>query len=379
MPKLSIVVAVSLVAAAIATGPAAGQGPSEPTAVVTLGDSYISGESGRWKGNWGSSLGSRGGTDRAAYRWWRFWLYDAERVYGSTDNSGCHRSDVAPVLTPALAADARINLACSGARTVHIWRARRGGRSLKGEPPQADQLRAVAASHDVEMIVLSVGGNDLGFSDIIIDCTVEYLTSPTWRQNRCNGEQQAKVDGRMARAMAGVDKAIREIRRVMRASGERARDYSLVLVSYPSPVPRGSEFRYGESGLTRAGSGGCPFWNADATWARDSLVPQIADNLAAVAEARRVELLDLRDALDGREVCSVHTTHGTGGDAEWARFVTTGILQGEAQESLHPNRFGQQAIGTCLALLAARPRGDYACTNVAGAGPESMRLSGIDD
>ncbi len=40
---------------------------SEPSAIVSLGDSFISGEGGRWLGNGSEPLGTRSGTDRAAF------------------------------------------------------------------------------------------------------------------------------------------------------------------------------------------------------------------------------------------------------------------------------------------------------------------------
>ena len=52
------------------------------------------------------------------------------------------------------------------------------------------------------------------------------------------------------------------------------------------------------------------------------------------------------------------------------------ILQGEGQESLHPNALGQQAIGTCLRLHFEAGPGDHRCTNTPGSGPEAMILSG---
>ena len=187
-------------------------------------------------------------------------------------------------------------------------RRRRPTNSLNGAP----------TTHDVEVIVLSIGGNDLGFADIILDCALSWYTSPSWWKNTCNGEQQANVDSRMPAAMAGVDAAIGEIQAVMAAAGDT--DYRLILQSYPSPIPNGSEIRYSESGWSRWDTGGCPFWNVDATWARSSLVPQISNNLQAVANARGVEFLDLRDALDGREVCATSAAQGNSADAEWARF-----------------------------------------------------------
>lgn len=344
-----------------------------PTALVTMGDSYISGEGGRWEGNWPSFTRDRGGTDRAAFVLNGWWRYDAARVYGATAE-GCHRSDVAPAVNNQIPVEAAINLACSGAATDNIFRSANGGASHRGEPPQADQLAEVAATHDIEMIVLSIGGNDLGFSDIIIDCTVRYTTSPSWWKNTCRRSQQRQVDRVMGSAMSGVSTAIDEIRAVMDDAGQGADTYRLVLQSYPSPVPRGDDFRYSERGWSRTFTGGCPFWDGDATWARDSLVPQIADNLAAVAEDRGVEFLDLQDQLEGREVCSVTSSQGSGADAEWARFLVTGLTQGRARESMHPNALGQESNGTCLGLLFDAAPGSYRCTNVAGSGPSKMNL-----
>jgi len=345
-----------------------------PTAVVAMGDSYISGEAGRWLGNSTTITGNRAGTDRAAFRVGGLWFYNATRVYGASDANGCHRSDVAEVRSSAIAVGSLINLACSGARTVNILRGTSGGIGQGGEAPQADQLAAVAATRDVELIVLSVGGNDLGFGSIILACTTDYLGSTTWWPKTCNQAQQINVDARMGAAMSGVRAAIDEIRAVMAAAGQ-AGGYRLVLQSYPSPLPRGSEFRYGEGGLTRTTTGGCPVWNVDATWARDRLVPQIATNLAAVAAAAGVEFLDVSDLLAGHEVCSRSAKQGTGTTAEWARFLVTGLTQGVAAESLHPNAYGQQALGACLRAMFAAAPGNRRCTNVTGQAATVVRLA----
>lgn len=344
-----------------------------PTAVVSLGDSYVSGEGGRWQGNWASSTRDRGGTDRAAYKRWGLWFYDADRIYGSTDATGCHRSDVSPIISAALDADATINLACSGAATNNVVSAANGGVSHRGEAPQADQLGAVAVTHDVTVVVLSIGGNDLGFADAITDCTVKYTTSPSWFPNYCHDEQGPRVTNAMPAAMAGVARSIDDVRAALASAGDT--EYRLILAGYPSPVPMGSDFRYLQSGWDRTFTGGCPFWNADADWARGQLVPQIADGLAAVAAQEGVEFLDLRDAFNGREVCASSAAQGSGSSAEWGRFLSTGITQGGAQESLHPNALGQVAVGTCIRLVVEAAPGSYRCTNVAGSGPDTMSLA----
>jgi lysophospholipase L1-like esterase len=358
-------------------GKGGGGGGGGAGVVVSLGDSYISGEAGRWLGNSLDNNGSRDGTDRAYVKQGGGY-YDVSRVYlQGTDSDGCHRADVADVHWVTSAATT-INLACSGAVTQNIFRASNGGSSQKGWAPQADQLAAVAASNDVTAIVLSIGGNDLGFSDIIISCTEDWFTSPSWWENHCHPEEQQNVDNRMPAAMAGVAKAIDEIRAVMAAAGDT--DYRLVLRSYPSPIPRASENRYSESGWSRWDYGGCPFWNEDSDWARDSLVPQISSNLRSVAASKGVEFMDLQNLLQGREVCAVTTSHVTsspsGAAHEWVRWLNTGFSQGEAQESLHPNAYGQQAAGSCLKALLATTPGNYTCTNVPGAGPGTVSLSG---
>ncbi|MET8505249.1 GDSL-type esterase/lipase family protein [Streptomyces sp. NPDC004787] len=357
----------------LAPSPALASPGSGPTAVVTMGDSYISGEAGRWQGNSLTTSGSRSGTDRA----WTGSAYDPSRVYGSTEANGCHRSDSAEVNSAGALTDERINLACSGATTQNVFRSVSGGVSYKGEAPQADRLAAVAASRDVKLIALSIGGNDLGFADIISTCATDYIV---W-YSYCHDDQQAAVDAKIDGVMANVGKAVDEIRAVMSGAGYGASDYRIVLQSYPSPIPRAAENRYSESGWSRTNTGGCPFWDLDSNWARDSLVPQIANRLKAVATAKGAQFLDLRDMLQGREVCAKaskqvsSTVPASASTSEWARWIDQNQTQGPLQENMHPNYYGQLALGRCLALINARPTGNFGCRNTAGSGASGMYLT----
>ncbi|MEU6880462.1 GDSL-type esterase/lipase family protein [Streptomyces sp. NPDC046712] len=360
---------------ALGAAPALASSGSGPTAVVSMGDSYISGEAGRWQGNSLTTSGSRNGTDRA----WTGSAYDPSRVYGTTAANGCHRSDSAEVKSATGIASALINLACSGATTENVFRASNGGKAYKGEAPQADQLAAVAASHDVKTIVLSIGGNDLGFADIIRNCATDYIV---W-YSYCHDDQQAEVDAKIDAAMAGVGKSVDEIRAVMSGAGYAASSYRIVLQSYPSPIPRAADNRYGESGWTRTNTGGCPFWNLDSDWARDSLVPQVANRLKGVATAKGVQFMDLRDMLQGREVCAkaskqvTSTVPASATTSEWARWIDQNQTQGPIQENVHPNYYGQLALGRCLALIHAQPSGNFSCRNTAGAGASGMYLTSV--
>lgn len=384
--RATLVGAVATTAAAILAtvaplSTAAASPTSTTTAIVAMGDSYISGEAGRWQGNSNNPFGSRNGTDRAYVATWYGGYYDKSRVYvGGSAADGCHRSDVSEIVSTTAPATQHVNLACSGAVTTNIFRSSNGGTSHDGEPPQADQLATVAAQSRVTTIVLSIGGNDLGFSDVILACVTDYETSPSWAPHLCKYDEQSAVSAKMPAAMAGVGKSLDEIRAVMRAAGYADSSYRIILQGYPSPIPRASENRYPQSGWSRTDTGGCPFWDADSTWARDTLVDEIDDNLRAVADSHGAQFLDLRDAFEGREVCSVHdrlvdSSHPPSAtSSEWVRFLVTGVTQGDAQESLHPNAFGQKAIGRCVTLIAATSGGDYRCLNTPGAGYSSMVL-----
>jgi hypothetical protein len=101
------VVVVAVVAAILAAAPSAFAGPNtSQTAIVSLGDSYISGEAGRWQGNSINASGDRDGTDRAAYNCAAaVCSYDPARVYGASAADGCDRSDVAEIKSATIAAD----------------------------------------------------------------------------------------------------------------------------------------------------------------------------------------------------------------------------------------------------------------------------------
>src|SRR5688500_6339808 len=211
--------------------PAAYAGPtSSTTAIVSMGDSFISGEAGRWNGNSLNWYGTRDGTDRAAYgcTWYGDCSYDANRVYGGT-HGGCDRSDVAPIKSAAISVSQKINIACSGARTQNIWRAVSGGVAFKNEAPQADQLSTIARDKNVKLIALTITANDLGFADHVIDCTVAWSTSSSDNPHYCWPQEQYEMQQARPAALSGLRKSIDEIRAVMTSRGYSSSQYRLLL------------------------------------------------------------------------------------------------------------------------------------------------------
>jgi hypothetical protein len=371
---------VFVIAAVLGTvAPVAGAGPtSSTTAIVALGDSFSSGEAGRWNGNSLNIFGTRDGTDRAARcTLGIFCSYDATRVYGSSYSNGCHRADVAPIKSAPISVNERINLACSGAQTKNIWRGTQGGQAFKGEAPQTDQLLPIAQQKNVKLVLLNISANDLGFSDHVIDCTVAWTLGYT-----CNAQEQAEIVAALPAAANGLRKAVDEVRAVMSAAGYSTSQYKFLIQGYSSPVPVGANIRYPQSSWDRLTVGGCPFYDVDANWAKNTATPTIVNNMQTVAAEKGVRFLDVRDALNGHEVChkssSLVTSSGPNPvTKEWVRWINTGITQGDAQESLHPNAYGERAIGKCISLSYALASGNHTCRNTPGADYNAMTLTAI--
>ena len=187
--RVGALVAATLIAAALACGLGAlaatsvahAEGPGEGSPwVASLGDSYISGEAGRWAGNTNESsshidaLGSTAYFDNASHT--------AELI------PACHRSASAEVYIGGGVNGE--NLACSGAKTSSFTTEGKFKPGIDfynsgGNEGQALMLQHFAASHNVKLVALSIGGNNFNFASIVQTCILDWLTSPSWWPNFC--------------------------------------------------------------------------------------------------------------------------------------------------------------------------------------------------
>lgn len=365
---MAVVAAIGLASG----GGEAWAGPGNgPTAIVSLGDSFISGEGGRWMGNGSDPFGNRSETDRAAVDCdgWGRCGYEPERVYGASEGDRCHRSDVAPIESAPVAVDRRVNLACSGARAENVAPTALGGVAHFGEPPQADVLAGLAMEADVRMVVVTVGANDAGFGDLVAGCALDWVRGSEYDPVLCAPSAQAALASALPATERRVRRALVGVRWAMTRAGRSRDDYRLVAMGYASPLPSGRWIRYPESGWSRLDRGGCPFWGADADWAAGVATPSIGAAIRAAALSVGAEYLDVRHALDGHQLCDSRSRRiGPEGpspeSAEWVRRLELG--EGSPRESLHPNAYGQRALGACIGLLYMSPTGDYSCRLEAG-------------
>ncbi len=361
---IGIGVVAALVVAGVTTTAAAASpqaAPPGPSWVVTVGDSAISGEAGRWAGNTNmSSWRHDTGTD----------AYHDNATNSAETTPGCHRSKAAEAHIGDVNS---LNLACSGARTY----TQTGGDFKPGldwyDGPagksQVVQLQEFATTNDVDAVTILIGANNFGFADIVQQCVTNWLTSPWWWKNYCNDDRSIKnrftssaVDAR-TNEVAG---AIANVATAMANAGYASDDYTVIIQTYWSPIPRGSDIRYSERGWTRQSVGGCGIWNRDANWANDTAVVKMNQALTDGVVRSGIDnyvVLDMSRSLDGHRLCEkgvglleevglgAWTDAGAADATEWVsqiRTVTTIFGPYQLQEGIHSSYWGQLAMRNCL-------------------------------
>jgi hypothetical protein len=359
------VLSVALAAATVITAAAvasAAPASADTAWVVTLGDSAISGEAGRWAGNTNQSS-SKTDTGANAY-------FDNATGTGEAI-PGCHRSRAAEVHIGG--GTGSLNLACSGARTyTQTGDTFKPGLDWFNGPQGKSQVVALqefAATHDVQAVAVLIGANNYGFADIVQTCAVNWATSPSWWKNYCYDDSSIKSRFTASAQDARTNEvagALGNVRQAMTNAGYTDGDYTIVVQTYWSPIPRGDQFRYSESGWTRMSVGGCGVWNRDANWANDTVVVALNNtmkNAAVRAGLTNYVVLDMAPLLNGHRLCektvglleergiAAWTSPGAADVTEWVqqiRTVTTVFGPYQLQESMHANYWGQMAMRNCL-------------------------------
>jgi len=298
-----------------------------PTAIVSLGDSAISGEG---AGNY--EPGTRG-----------------------ENGDWCHRSRGALVHRTTVA-DRTVNLACSGADSANVSLA---DTTHYTEGSQARRLIGVAQQYRVTTVIVQVGANDEpAFADTVLDCIGEWFNpfSPG-----CNSYLRTQWPQRLAAMAPRVERALADVRSAMSQAGYANGSYNLILTSYASPFTERMD-------RVLHGPQGCPIKLADGRWARTEAVPQFAESLRGVATRSGAKFLDFSRATEGREACS----GGANSSTEWQNRITvdpwawvTGGLDAIgihlAQESFHPNAKGHAQLGRCVTEFVSSGRSSAQC------------------
>lgn len=363
----------------------------EPGVLVSMGDSYISGTAGRWRGN------SNGFTNLPR-NLEAFERSDTgENAY---DNFGrqfpgeeCFRSRSAAIHLSGNWTS--VNVACSNARTT--TRVDEEGKFKPGLDAggQLALLADIAATEPVRLVAVSIGANDFRFGPTVRNCVTGYLTSLAAFPDRCSEDPEALATiapESIATVQASITRALGDIVATMRAAGYADDAWALVSHNYPNPLPPPAAMRYPQSGYIRQVTGGCPFYDADLTWfatwmatVNETVAAAAAD--ASAATGKQVLALDMANLFAGRRLCEQGTrlVEETTSDAELLAageridmIRLTSMVPGSPynlNEGVHPNHLGQMAIRACLRAAfnegaarsgTCRAPADWGATNPAG-------------
>ena len=388
----AIAAALSCVVLPLSPSPARADGPGAGSPwAVSVGDSYISGEAGRWAGN----------TDIDKSNYSTIDALKSKAYYDNPEETeelipGCHRSKSAEIHIAGLSGE---NLACSGAKTSSFTAS--DGYFKPGldfyesgtNEGQALMLLKFARTHNVKLVAISIGGNNFDFAGVVQSCVEAFLFD-----ENCSSDEKVLEHfepPNISKQTAAIQGAIVNVAKAMSAAGYSNSQYTIAVQDYPSPIPEGEGFRY-QGKYERLLTGKCGFSNEDAKWANTEALPAIDEAIFNAAEKTglpNIEQLQLSSAFNGRRLCekgvglleeeglSLWQSPEAVDKTEWINqiHVFTFGTPFEIQEDLHPNYWGQLALRNCLtqAYNAGTPKGGTCTISAKGlnsAGEPNMSL-----
>ncbi|MFI7550977.1 hypothetical protein ACIBQ2_14625 [Micromonospora sediminimaris] len=402
--RTAAAMALAVTAATLSTAvaaPAASAAP--PTAAVALGDSFISGEG---AGSYQPVVDATG-VARSFPGW----------TAPNSDAFFCHRSANASLHKATLPGiQSRFNLACSGGQPHDIAAASSARTNGRQVAAQLDQLRAVAQTHDIDLVLIGLGSNNSSFTfgGVAEKCANRFIADAWtgwwefWAYLNGPVEQKPCTDADLATAAqitaatAETTAAVRQILTTLRevdADGQ----HRVVLQDYTNPLPLDlaptyhsednrddTRDKFRALGAERYAAG-CPIHRASLapghrfSQGLGTIVRSTRDTLAAEFASADLVYLNVQRAFDGARLCE-NTNSPAGTLATPIRlmdsppngtFVTS--LSGKdkiaiqriantcvsyfqtCQESWHPNAAGHQVLGQCLSGAATTAARSVAC------------------
>ncbi|MEV7414957.1 SGNH/GDSL hydrolase family protein [Streptomyces sp. NPDC089919] len=273
----------ALAATGLASGPALAAGADLPDAVaryVALGDSYA------------SAAGVPDQVDTACAR--------SGRNYPA-------------LLTAALEPAAHRDVSCGGATTVHM--------TTSQNPTAPPQFAALTG--DTDLVTLTIGGNDVGFADIITRCIV--LGAFNMSGSPCKTSYTWTGTDKLA---ATIDAAAPKIAATLDGIRQRAPHARILVTGYPAIIPADGTNCPSVASIARG----------DAPWLRDTH-ERLNKMIAGQADAHGAVYVDTYAKSVGHDVCKPAGTR-------WME-----PLGSSAAAPFHPNAAGEAAMAA--ATLAA--------------------------
>ena len=358
--------------------------------VIAMGDSYMSGEGAPYAG-YGPQTNSSG-----AYvdKWWtqifgsslkevfpgdysqpiqQSGLTDQQRRQYDSPLYGwlCHRSGTASMYwgDHTIAA---LNLACSGATSntqvdtgkpgvdfqSGTYNSPVGPVDVLGQAAQLQKFatKAKKSGDSIEYILLSIGGNDIGFDPIVTQCVTWYVELDV-RSCGSNSGSLLNKQYNGGNGLLGIKDAVvnsgKNIVKAMRAAGYKDGSYTIQLAAYPIGVTDNAGFEQQFTGYPKRQSYcGIGLDAADLDLVAGGFKQLLrqrsiegAASLATTYPNLGIRVVDASDAMTGHDLCSAKLSY--------PQISTSGT------NTLHPDWYGPMGGSTAAWLSPV-----WACAEV---------------
>lgn len=224
------------------------------------------------------------------------------------ESLGCGRSDhnYPHLVAAALAVSQFTDVSCGSATTAHMTEAQPLPNGLNNRP----QLEAVTSG--VDLVSLGIGGNDIGFAEIIANCVARSLLLPIGAPCQAHYSRQGDELG------ARIEATAPKVAAVLAGIRERAPAARILVVGYPVILP--------------ADGPGCwplmPIAVGDVAWLR-TVQGRLNSMLARQAAAAGAIFVDTYTSSVGHDVCRLP-------GAKWVE----GLVPTAPASPVHPNALG---------------------------------------
>lgn len=268
--------------------------------IVALGDSYMSGEGAR------SFLT---GTDRPGI-------------------NTCRRASTAYPYLVAEALDAKLRfVACSGATTEDILSRGQQPNSSSEVFGRNSQLTELKAEPNVDIVLVSIGGNDAGFGEVGRGCTIG---------GDCRDEADAWIRNLTTVVYPALVQTFTRVR-------EAAPEAEVFVATYPNPL----------------GPKDCVDLLSDAErrFLANEFIPRLNDVIEFAALASSVRVIDLEGAFIGHRICEVPARDAAANVIGLGRSPGSSIVEilQWGHNTFHPNAAGHRL----MAALVNQAVADY--------------------
>lgn len=220
---------------------------------------------------------------------------------------GCVRSDhnYPALISAQIKPEKFVDVSCSGAETEDMTKSQ--STPVGTNDPQFDAL-----TQDTDLVTVGIGGNDVGFSEIAIECAKRSVTNPGG--DPCKQHYAGELDQRIADTAPKVADVLKGIH-------ERSPNARVIVVGYLRLLPEAD----GCWPKVPIAAGDVPFL--------DQMEETLNGMLAEQAAAGGAEFLDAYRDTTGRDMCA-------GRDDKWVE----GIIPSQPAFPIHPNAAGMRAV-----------------------------------